>query len=338
MLFNQKSGTQDVLRYYLTTRLPDYPTISSLPPRIHEFRKFYNTTLRPELFRLEVLRKRLVRGIYASVIGSLLLIVVFIVFDLGFLIFVVGMPLIFYVGSLYFRIEKYRQKFKPAVMTLLMEFLNDAPNYRQLSYEPKRAINRDRFERSGLFRPLPDTYHAEDYIKGLVGEMAFEMGECYVREISPASNRLLTVFSGMFVHAVFNEPTSGQIACWPRRNLRRMKRTVDAYVSNGGKPADIEVMNSGFREEFATFAKSGTHVAGILTPPMQDALLDFARTQEQEIFFAVHDQDLFIGVAHDYDMLEPRFWKSNLDFNMVRRFYTDITLMLGVISDFDQTH
>lgn len=278
------------------------------------------------------------RGIYASVAAVVALLIAFIIYDLGFLIFVVGMPLIFYVGSLYFRIERFRQTFKPAVMQLLMEFLNDAPNYRQMSYEAKTAINRDRFEHSGLFRPLPDTYHAEDYIKGLVGEMAFEMGECYVREISPASNRLLTVFSGLFVHAVFNEPTTGQIAVWPRRNLRRMKRTVDAYVSSGGIDADIEVMNPGFREEFATYAKRGTHVAGILTPPMQDALLEFARTQEQEIFFAVHNQDLFIGVAHDYDLLEPSFFKSNMSFALVRKFYTDITLMLGVISDFDQTH
>jgi hypothetical protein len=71
---------------------------------------------------------------------------------------------------------------------------------------------------------------------------------------------------------------------------------------------------------------------------MQDALLDFARSQEQDIFFAVHNQDLFIGVAHDYDMLEPQFFKSNLSFAIIRKFYSDITLMLGVISDFDQTH
>jgi len=284
------------------------------------------------------LRKRLLRGIYVSLVAVAALLVAFVVFDLGFLIFIVGMPILFYVGFLYRRIEKFRQAFKPAVMNLLMEFLNDAPNYRSLSYEAKTAINQDRFERSGLFRPTPDAYHAEDYIKGLVGEMAFEMGEAYVREISAASNRIEVVFSGLFVHAVFNEPTTGRIAVWPRRNIRRLKRTVDAYVSGGGINADIEIMNPGFREEFVVYAKSGTHVAGILTPPMQDALLAFARGQEQDIFFAVHNQDLFIGVAHDHDMLEPRFFRSNMSFGLIRKFYTDITLMLGVISDFDQTH
>ena len=322
---------------YLGNR-PNNLAIALLPPRIAELRKYYNTTIRPELFRLERLRKRLLVSSYVVVIVLVTMLVSFVVFDLGFLVFIGLVPLFFVMAFLYQRIERFRQAYKPAIINLLMEFLNELPNYRQLSYDPKRAINKDRFTRSGLFRPLPDSYHAEDYIKGLVGEMVFEMGECYVKEISPASNRLLTVFSGLFVHAVFNEPTTGQIAVWPRKNLRRLKRTVDAYVSSGGISADIEIMNPGFREEFAVYAKRGTHVAGILTPPMQDALLEFARTQEQDLFFAVYNQDLFIGVAHDYDLLEPHFFKSNLSFQMIRKFYTDITLMLGVISDFDQTH
>jgi len=65
-------------------------------------------------------------------------------------------------------------------------------------------------------------------------------------------------------------------------------------------------------------------------------MLEFAREQSQDIFFSIYDKDLFIGIAHDYDLLEPSFWKSNLSFGIIRKFYTDITLALGVIEDFDQ--
>lgn len=307
-----------------------------LPHRIDELRSYYNTTIRPELVRLERLRIRLVRGIFLS-LGLIVAIgIAFAVLDLGFLVFYVLVPVIFYVGSLYYRIEKFRQAFKPAIMKLLLEFLNGSPNFRELDYDANRSINRDRFERSGLFRPSPDTYKAEDYIAGMVGEMVFEMGEAYVLEISPASNRLLVVFSGLFVHAVFNENNVGQLAVWPRANLRKLKRTVDAYVANGAESADIEIMVPGFREHFAVFAKRPTVVAQVLTPPIQEAMLNFVRTQEQDIFFSIHNKDLFIGLAHDYDMLEPNFWKSNVSFDLIRKFYTDITLALGVIEDFDQ--
>lgn len=309
-----------------------------LPHRITEFRSFYNTTLQPELRRLERLRIRLVRGIFLSLALVVATVVVFTLLERGFLIFFLLVPLLFYVGSLYYRIEKFRQAFKPAVMQLILEFLNESPNFRELKYDAQKAILRDRFERSGLFRPNPDTYSAEDYFSGMVGEMAFEMGEAYVREISPASNRLLLVFSGLFVHAVFNESNrpSDDIAVWPRQNIRRLKRTVDAYVAGGGRNADIEIHNPGFRDHFCVYAKPGTAVHKVLTEPIQDAMLAYVRNNKQDVFFSIHGRDLFIGLAHDYDMLEPRIWKSNLSFALIRQFYTDITLALKVIEDFDQ--
>ncbi|WP_116108294.1 DUF3137 domain-containing protein [Lewinella sp. IMCC34191] len=309
-----------------------------LPPRLSELRLYYNTTIRPELLRLEGLRKRILRGIALSLLGILAVIIVFLVYDLGFLILLLVVPVIFYIGSLYLRIERFRQSFKPAIMRLLLDFINELPNYRSLQYESKRPILRDRFERSGLFRPHPDSYKAEDYIRGLVGEMAFEMGEAYVQEISPASNRLQLVFSGLFVHAIFNEPTSGRVAVWPRHKLRRLKRTVDAYVGANGRSADIEIMNEGFREVFAVYAHPGTKVAGILTPSMQEALLNFHEREKRDLYFSVHNQDLFIGLEHGYDLLEPHFFRSNVSFQLIRQFYADITLILGVIQDFDQTH
>ncbi len=270
--------------------------------------------------------------------GILIVITAFLVYDLGFLIFLLVLPVVFYVGSLYLRIERFRQSFKPAIMRLLLDFINELPNFRSLQYEAQRPILRDRFERSGLFRPHPDSYRAEDYIRGLVGEMAFEMGEAYVQEISPASNRLQLVFSGLFVHAIFNEPTSGRLAVWPRYKLRRLKRSVDAYVGANGRSADVEVMNNRFQEIFAVYAHPGTKVAGILTPSMQDAILSFYDREQRDLYFAVHNQDLFIGLEHGYDLLEPHFFQSNVSFQLIRQFYTDIMLILTVIQDFDQTH
>ena len=336
MLRRLACGPKIFIRDYLrcSTDILDLQAI----PRIDELRLYYNTTIRPELLRLEALRKRLIRGIIISIIASVLVLTLFLVLDLGFLVLILGIPILFYLGTLYFRAEKFRQAFKPAIVNLLLAFLNETPNYQKLTYDSTKAISRDRFEKSGLFRPTPDLYHAEDYIQGMVGEMAFEMGEAYVREISAASNKIEIVFSGLFVHAIFGERTLGRVSVWPRKKLRRLKRVVDEYVMEKGRSADIEIMNPLFREHFATYAKPGTHVAGILTPPMQEAMVRFALTQPNDIYFGADNQDLFIGVAHDYDLLEPSFWKSNLDFHIIRKFYTDLVLILETIAVFDQTH
>lgn len=308
-----------------------------LPPRLPEFRQYYNTTIRPELMRMEGLRKRILWGMALSLAGIFVVFVIFLHYDLGFLLLLLVLPVVFFIGWLYLKIERFRQSFKPAIVQLLLDFINESPNFRSLTYDAKRPILRDRFEQSGLFRPDPDSYRAEDYIRGLVGEMAFEMGEAYVQEISPASNRLQLVFSGLFVHAVFNESVQGRIAVWPRHGIRRLKRSVDAYIAQSGRSADVEIMNEDFKEVFAVFAHPGTKVAGILTPPMQDALLEFYNAEKRDLYFAVHDRDLFIGLEHGYDLLEPNFFSSNLSFQLIRRFYVDIMLMLTVIQDFDRT-
>jgi hypothetical protein len=308
-----------------------------LPPRLPELRLYYNTTIRPELLRLESLRKRILWELGLSAVGLLVVFFLFLAYDLGFLLLVAILPVVLLIGRLYVHLRRFRQSFKPAIVRLLLDFINETPNFRSLTYEAERPILRDRFERSGLFRPHPDSYRAEDYIRGLVGEMAFEMGEAYVQEISPASNRLQLVFSGLFVHARFNEDVRGRLAVWPRHKLRRLKRSVDAYVGARGRSADVEILNPGFREQFAVYAHPGTKIAAILTPPMQDALLDFKQREGRDLYFAVHDQDLFIGLEHGYDLLEPHFLRSNVSFQLIRQFYGDIMLMLLVIQDFDQT-
>ena len=312
--------------------------MATVLPHIDRLRIYYNRTIRPELERLDRIRVRALRGIALSVGLILVSSWVAFYFDFGFLVLLLLVPLMFYGFSLYARLRNFRKVFKPAVVELLLSFLNDELNYTGLEYEPERAILRDRFERSGLFRPHPDSYQAEDYLRGMVGEMMFEMGEAYVREVSPATNKLDLVFSGLFMHARFAEPTRGQLAVWPRRRLRRLKRIIDAYVSGGGIPADIEIMNRQFAESFAVYAKKGTIVKDILTPPMQDALLNFYRTQDRDFYFSVHNQDLFVGLAHDRDLLEPRYFKTNVSFGLIREFYSDITLALGMLRDFDQTH
>ena len=306
-------------------------------PRLPELRLFYNTTIRPELIRLEGLRRRLLWGMGLSVLGVFTLVVLFFVYELDFLVLVLALPMLFYLGVMYWRTRRFRAAFKPAIVRLLLEFLGDQPNYTELSYDPKVAIRRDRFEKSGLFRPTPDLYAAEDYLKGRVGEMAFEMGEAYVQEISPASNRIVLVFSGLFVHARFNEAIEGRIAAWPLRRVGRLKRTIDAYVAGGGRNAGIEVMDTAFRERFAVYAHRGTHVASILTPAMQHALVQLTGYRPDGIYFSVEDRDLFIGLAHADDLLEPNLWGSNVSFALIRQFYADLVQALELISVFDAT-
>lgn len=307
-----------------------------LIPRIDEFRIFYNSSIRPELLRMERQRKRMLwRGI-GSVLSLFVLLLIFLLIEAGFIVVLLALPILFYLGTLYYKVEDFRHAFKEAVVNLVISFLQQETNVEGLSYDAKRAVAQDRFLRSDLFQGGAVQYKGEDYIKGIVGEMAFEMSELYVKEISLASNRLNTVFAGVFIHALFNEPTQGHIVVWPRDKGRFMRASIRNFLSQGGIDANMEIQHTAFGEHFTVYASRGTTVHHILTLPMQEALMDFVKTTGHELYFSVYNQDVFAAIEHDRDLLEPHIFKSNLSFSLVREFYADIRLMLDIIRFFDQ--
>lgn len=307
-----------------------------LIPRIDEFRIFYNSSIRAELLRMERQRKRMLFGGIGSVLLLLLFLLLFLFLEAGFIVVLLALPILFYLGTLYYKIQDFRQAFKVGVVNLVIEFMQQELNVEGLEYEPKRAVAQDRFIRSDLFHGIGVSYNGEDYIKGIIGEMAFEMSELYVKEINRGANQLKTVFAGVFVHALFNEPTSGHIVVWPRDKGRFLRASIRQFVVNGGRDANMEIQHPEFKEHFTVYAKKGTIVHHILTEPMQEALLDFVNTTGHELYFSVYNQDVFAAIEHDRDLLEPYIFKSNLSFALVREFYADIRLILRVIRSFDQ--
>ncbi|PHI19069.1 hypothetical protein CEQ90_14945 [Lewinellaceae bacterium SD302] len=307
-------------------------------PRLNEFRIYYNTNIRPELVRMERERKRMLFGILGSVFGLVVIMLIFAVIDAGFMVLYLAIPVLFYLSSFYFRVKKFKETFKPAVVSLILEFINQAANYRELSYQADKMIGRDRFQHSELFIGRPVVYEGEDYIKGMVGEMAFELSEIYVQELSRASNRLELIFGGIFIHAIFPERATGHLVAWPRHEEKNLRRSIKEFIARGGIDAEIELLEDGFSESFVVYAKKNTVVHQLLTKPMQEALLEFMETTERELYFALHNQNIFVGIGHDRDLLEPHVFRSNLSYPLVREFYTDITLMLKVIEEFDKNH
>jgi hypothetical protein len=306
--------------------------------RIDDFRRYYNTTINPELRRMERRRRRLLTLIGASIGFLILGIILAFVFDLGAFVLIFSLIAGFYLIYLGYRVNRFRRTFKPRVVQLILDFMNDTLNLRQLRYEAARKLPRERFLQSGLFSTKAPYYTGEDYIEGMVGEMPFELCELSVREISPASNRLQDVFNGVFLYSVFAEESVGSVIVWPRVRAKYLRRSIKEYTWNGGVQADNEIMNPRFRELFTVFAKRGTHVAAILSEPMQEALVGYAELTGKDLYVSFIDRHIYAGVSEERDLLEPDIFRTNESYDLVRGFYTDIALILKVIEVFDQTH
>jgi hypothetical protein len=307
-------------------------------PGLDQFRIYYNHTIHPELMRMERLRIRLLRLFLLS--AAVLLAIIFLGLQSGELTIVLALaiPVIFYLGFLSFRTRTFIKTFKPRIVKLILDFISESPNIGTLDYSPEGFLSRELFFQSMLFSGHAPVYLGEDLIYGKVGEMDFQLCELRVQDFSPVDNRLVPVFGGIFLHAVFPEESSGQVVIWPRSQRKHLSRTIRNFVLEGGQNSDREVLNPAFREAFMTYATPQTHVAGVLSEPMQDAILHYFQLSQKDIYVSFIEQDIYVAITETKDILEPFIFRSNVRFELVRGYYQDIRFLLNIIEDFDRTH
>ncbi|MEN0006861.1 MAG: DUF3137 domain-containing protein [Bacteroidota bacterium] len=306
--------------------------------RLEDFRIYYNHTIHPELLRLERKRLRLLRLLFFSTV----LVLALLAFELyvGILAITLFMmiPIGFYIAYLLYRIRQFVQTFKPNIMNLILDFIDDSINYGTLKYDSKRSITKQQFFASRLFKTSASYFKGEDYIEGKIGSLDFELCELFVREMSPVRNQMDYVFKGVFLHAVFSEDLRGEVAIWPREYRQFLTRSIKAFTWSGAKNVDHEILNNAFRERFITYATEHTYVAGILSEPMQQALVNYCEQTGKEVYISVIGKDIYTAITEPRNILEPNIFKSNLSFELVREFFEDIYVILSIIEDFDKMH
>lgn len=305
--------------------------------RLEEFRLYYNHTIHPELVRQERSRRRLLRLIAFSFFILICLLAIELYIGILVLTLFLSIPIVVYIGYLIVRVRQFIQTFKPNVMRLILDFMSQMPNYSKLEYTPDKSISKKQFLQSGLFATKGEYFLGEDHIQGKVSLMNFEMSELLVRQVAPVGNRLDTVFEGVFLLATFTEDTEGVIRVWPRHQRQHHTRAIKEFTWKGGKNVDDEILNEEFRDRFVVYATEDTHVVGILSEPMQAAILDYTIKTGKDIYMAFNDKEIYAGITEPRDLLEPSLFYTNLRFDLIREFYEDVYLILRVVMYFDQT-
>lgn len=305
--------------------------------RLHEFRLFYNHTIHPELLRMERKRKRLLLLLFISVlflIGVTILdiYVDILVVTLFFLIFIA-----FYIAFILYRIRQFVVTFKPNIVNLIIDFIDDEVNYGTLTYKAKKKIPKETFLSSCIFATEAPFYKGEDFIKGSYREMTFELCELNVREYSKVRNRTNYIFKGVFFQGNFNSRAhsgKGKIIILPQEFSQYQSRTIKAFNRIGGRNAS-DIVTRKFREAFIVMANKSANTNSILSYDMQNAILNYRAQTEKEIYVSFIGSKMFIAVTEPKDLLEPYVFKSNVSFELVREFFEDLQLLLSVLEDLD---
>ncbi len=302
-----------------------------------QFNQFYNQTLQPELQRLDRQRIRLIRILLFSLLGVAGLIVVNTLIGIFVLTLLLSIPVVLYFIYLAKKIRAWVVDFKPKVVRLLIDFIDDGLLFGDFRYEAKQGIPVEKFLESGIFMTRPAEYKAEDYIDGRIGDIEFEMCELYVREFSRVRARLDEVFRGLFLRAKFVHPPKGTLLVIPKKQIPQLSETLKNFVALGGSSVDNAIHHPRFTESYAVYASSDTRIFELLTEQMMDFLLKYQR-EAGAVSLSFHGKHIYAAIPNNKGILEPRFFQSNVSYSLVKEFYDDIYIALNLIIEFDKAH
>lgn len=304
---------------------------------LNELRQFYNHTIHPELMRMERHRHQLLLFLGISFLLLLCIFLLQIYINILVITLALMIPLVIYISYIFNALEKFRHTFKPKIVTLLLDFIdNDVTFNIPLKYNEEGSITLETFTASRLFNTAAPDFLGEDYISGEMGELEFEMSELSVREFSPVRNRLDDVFRGVFLHARFShavQSDDGEILVLPRHRKQYLSKTIKSFTVRGGRQFDPPDMR--FSDEFVVYKTQDANLKGFLSNDMQRAILKYRENEGKEVYISFIANDIYIAVSQDKDLLEPVLWQSNVSFELIKEFYEDLTLLLSIVLDID---
>ena len=304
---------------------------------LNDLRHFYNHTIHPELMRMERRRHHLLTVMGGAFLAILGIVVLQFYANILPLTLALALPLVYYISTMFTQWEDFRATFKPKVVSLLLDFIDNDVTYNvPLKYMEKGSISPEVFKESRLFNSAAPDYVGEDYIKGEMGELDFELSELSVKEFSPVRNRLDDVFRGVLLHARYRrevQPQGGEILVLPRKERQFLAKTIKSFTANGGRQFDRLTAN--FMNTFIVYATTFANTRGFLSVEMQEAILNYRQKESKEVYISFIGNDIYIAVAQEKDLLEPALWQSNVSFDLIREYYEDLTLLLSIILDID---
>ncbi len=243
------------------------------------FKQFYNHSIYPELVRLDRARRRMLT------------------FTVLALLLAVGTGLMIWAGSDYLvsmllflptaligwgaisNYQAYAPKFKPRIVSLILDFLDDYVNYQNLRYTVEGLVDRELFERSGLFVIRSGAiYESEDSIEGEVGSVSFKVSEVRVSQPSLVSNSMYVLFHGICLHLSLKE---GGMPDWSKAREERKQHEI-ARLNAGDLPQVSSHLSS---EKPAAGEKEGTASKPAESKRKETGRFIFIIPREQHEFF-----------------------------------------------------
>ncbi len=301
---------------------------------LREFEEFFNKSLKTDLENLDKRRKRIVNRflitLFAIFIPSL---AVFILVELfaGIAVSAVIAILLFF---FWVRDKLFLNDFKQQVINRIVYFISP-----DLTYDPKGHISISEFVTSRLFMTSVDRHRGDDLVYGKIDKTEFRFSEfkAEYKSVSTdskgrARTKWHTIFKGLFFIADFNKDFSGSTVVLPNsfgKGFGFMKKI--AGINRREKLVTLEDIE--FAKQFNAYSDDQVKARYILSTSLMSRIKEFKNKHRNNIYISFVDSKMYLGISHKKDLFEPVYLKSLTRFDVVRDYFDDLVLAVGIVED-----
>ncbi|MFH1054823.1 MAG: DUF3137 domain-containing protein [Candidatus Altiarchaeota archaeon] len=305
-----------------------------------ELKKFYEEQLLPDLKTLDSRRKKIAIGVglltFATVLVPLFVLAQF-VMDFSaksFYLLAGSLPMsmffssiIWFVGHLLLT-RKYARDFKDQVIRKIVKFVDS-----DLNYESKKSLS--------ISSQNPSKFEIEDYTSGMIGKTRIEfysLSSEYT-EITDSRGRghkwWYTPFKGIFFIADFNKKFKGTTAVFSDIAERYLGKVVGSKIQSSetinGELVKLE--DPEFEKTFVVYSDDQVEARYILSTSLMQRILEFKKKTGRDFSILFVDNTAHIAISYYKNLLEPRIFRSLLDFKQVEQYFHNIKLAVDVVED-----
>jgi hypothetical protein len=199
---------------------------------------------------------------------------------------------------------RYREAFKRDFLAGLITKIEP-----EVSYSPDSGIAEGLFVGSGLFGSRPDRYQSEDLIHGKIGATSVQLSEVHAEEKDTRTDskgqrktHWTTLFRGIFFIADFHKDFRSPVSVMPDVAERHFGWLGKKLQKLGGNLQRME--NPKFEKMFVVRGEDAVEARYILTPSMQDRLVDLRGRLGKDLRVGFRQSHVWIAIPNASNWFE----------------------------------
>lgn len=315
---------------------------------LEELKEFYHVDLGGHLYELEEQRRSITKKIsimlgtclFIALVGGVCFLLALIPIAIGIFIVDVIVAVVWYFVFIHTEKKTFVYEFKRKVIKSIVKFISE-----DLDFNPTKCIPQHTYMQSTLFKKTPDRYKGEDLVFGKIGNTNLEFSEIhseYKTESRDSKGHKRThwhtIFKGLFFVADFHKNFNGTTVVLPdlaEKMFGFLGQTLQKW--NLTRDELIKLEDPEFEKLFVVYGTDQIESRYILTTSMMERLIKYHQKAKiktrKNIFVAFTGKKIFVAIACDKNLFEPKLFGSNSNFNLIREYFEYMQLCTGIVEE-----